>query len=423
MYKITRSTLHNHVSGKVAFGARPGPMPYLTTEEEEELCSFLVQVAKIGYPKTKQQVLALVQQIVSSKGIVTTVSNGWWERFSQRNPGITLRSAVPLSLARAAVTDTEMLSRYQDQLEECLHSNGIFDSPAAIMNCDEIGIPLSSPGLRVVQEVGEKNPNYVTGGDKSQITVLACTSAAGQYIPPFIIFDRVTRNTKLAEGEIPGSLYGLSKKGWMNSELFYLWFSNHFLRYVPPSRPIILLLDGHSSHYCPEFIKLAAEEGVVVFVLPPNTTHITQPLDKCCFSPLKMAWRQVCHEYRTKYPGRVVTRFDFNHLLSEAWYSAMTPHNIMASYITTGICPFNRSVSKIPTIENKEFTSFCPENVVAKSGLKYIPCLNMALLPNSITLCISFYSQTSLLQHPSFRTFYSNSFATLSHINYHQQLL
>ena len=271
MYRVPKSTLYDHVTGKVAFGARSGPNPYLTTEEEEELCSFLVQVAKIGYPHTKKQVLALVQQILSAKGITSSISNGLWERYCQRNPGITLRSAVPLSLARAAATDPEMLSRYYDTLEECLQSNEIFDNPNAIYNCDETGLPLNPPALRVVQEIGAKNPNFVTGGNKSQ-------------------------------------------------------------EYVPSTRPLILLLDGHSSHYSSAFIKLAAEEGIIIFVLPPNTTHITQPLDKGCFSPLKVAWRQACHDYRTRFPGRVVTRLDFNQVFSEAWYLAMTPHNIVASF-------------------------------------------------------------------------------------------
>ena len=44
------SILHDRVSGKVAFNAKPGPTPYLTLSEEEELASFLFCSAKIGYP-------------------------------------------------------------------------------------------------------------------------------------------------------------------------------------------------------------------------------------------------------------------------------------------------------------------------------------------------------------------------------------
>ena len=74
---------------------------------------------------------------------------------------------------------------------------------------------------------------------------------------------------------------------------------------------VAFIIDGHSSHYSPATIKLAAENQIIVFVLPPHTTHIAQPLDRGCFSPLKTAWRKYCHDFRAKNPGRVVTRYDF----------------------------------------------------------------------------------------------------------------
>ena len=76
---------------------------------------------------------------------------------------------------------------------------------------------------------------------------------------------------------------------------------------------IVLLLDGHSSHICPETIRFTAEEGIIVFTLPPNTTHVTQPLDKGLFGPLKMAWRQGVHTFLTKNPGSVVSKFNFSY--------------------------------------------------------------------------------------------------------------
>lgn len=373
MYNIPTSTLHDYVTGKVTVGSRSGPKPYLSTEEEEELANFLFQVAQIGYPHTKKQVFGIVQQILESKGIHSPVTNGWWERFCKRNPSVSLRAAVPLSVARASATDPEMLHRYYNTLEQCLKDNNIYNQPGMIFNCDETGLPLNPPSLRVVQKVGAKNPSYITGSDKSQITVLACTNAAGYAVPPFVIFDRLTWNPKLAEGEVAGSYYGLSKNGWINSELFDAWFLNHFLKYVPQTRPLLLLLDGHSTHYSPRTINLAAEQGILVYVLPPNTTHLTQPLDKGCFSPLKVLWRQACHDFRRANPGRVVARYEFSELFSEVWYSAMSARNIVASFKTTGVCPFNRQALKVPGMEKEEFTSFQPENLAERTGLKYIP--------------------------------------------------
>ena len=52
------------------------------------------------------------------------------------------------------------------------------------------------------------------------MTVLACTCANGSVIPPFVIFDRKVLNPELTTGEVPGTIYGLSDKGWINRELF-----------------------------------------------------------------------------------------------------------------------------------------------------------------------------------------------------------
>jgi len=56
---------------------------------------------------------------------------------------------------------------------------------------------------------------------------------------------------------------------------------------IPTSRSMLLLLDGHSSHYNLEAIKLAAENEIIHFCLLSHTTHVAQPLDVSFFGPLK----------------------------------------------------------------------------------------------------------------------------------------
>ena len=85
-----------------------------------------------------------------------------------------------------------------------------------------------------------------------------------------VIFDRMVLKPELTYAEV---LYGMTSNGWSNSEMFEIWFCNHFLWYIPSIRPVLLLMDGHSSHYNPMTIKMAAEEGVVMYCLPPHTTH------------------------------------------------------------------------------------------------------------------------------------------------------
>lgn len=56
-YRVPRSTLQHQISGKVQFGARSGPPVYLTQQEENELEDFICNCAKIGYARTRLQVI------------------------------------------------------------------------------------------------------------------------------------------------------------------------------------------------------------------------------------------------------------------------------------------------------------------------------------------------------------------------------
>jgi hypothetical protein len=381
MFGVPRSTLYDHSVGRVG-ASKSGPKPYLTVEEEEELVKFLDVHSRIGYPYTRKHVIFLVQEVVNDKGINTTVSNGWWEGFLRRHPSLRLRTAVPLSVARAIATDENMIECYFDKLQETLTANDIFDKPCNIFNCDETGFALSPKAPKVVATLGTKAVSHLTSNTKSQITVLVCTNASGYALPPFVIFDRKTLNPQMTIGEVPGTLYGLSSKGWIDRSLFSDWFFNHFLAYVPALRPLILILDGHSSHYCPEVIRAASEQQIIIFALPPNTTHLTQPLDKGPFSPLKTAWKEVCHNFTIKNPGRTISRYDFSKLFSEAWLKAMTVKNIIAGFKTTGICPFNR---KVITFHQQ----FQPLEVVKKSKLAYHPLYSPKIqTPSRVNICM-----------------------------------
>ena len=357
--------------------SRPGRRPYLTIEEEEELVSFLIKSAKIGYAHTRKEILLIVRRILESKGIDGVLTDNWWRRFHERHPNITLRTAMPLSKARAMATDEHVINNYFDLLENTLVSNGILNDPHRIYNCDETGMPLNPKPLKVVDAVGAKNPSYITGDTKQQVTVLACSNAAGTVIPPFVIFNRKLLPPELVRGEVPGSIYGLSSKGWITQELFNSWFMEHFLSYVPSTRPLLLLLDGHSSHYCPEVIKMASKHKIIVFTLPPHTTHLTQPLDRSAFAMLKMHWKQVCHGFQLKHPGRVITQYDFCSLFSEAWSQSMTIRNVTSGFKVTGVYPFNRNavLDKIP---GENYTTFKPECLPQTSGLAYIPLYSPA---------------------------------------------
>ena len=246
--------------------------------------------------------------------------------FIERWLKLALRKGDALAQPRAKAANASNIAQYFGLLEETLNKFNIFNSPSRIYNMDESGMPLDHKPPKVVVPKGTKKVHCRTSGNKPQITVLACANAAGSVIPPMVIFEGKRLNAEWTKGEVPNTLYGMSDKGWTDMELFKHWMTDHFIPNIPPARPVMLLLDGHSSHYEPDTIKLAVQEGIIVFCLPPHTTHISQPLDISFFRPLKVYWYDTCRKYIHDHPGRVITKYQFSSLFSTAWY--IKPSNL-----------------------------------------------------------------------------------------------
>ena len=113
-------------------------------------------------------------------------------------------------------------------------------------------------------------------------------------------------------------------------------------------------------------------------MLTPNTTNLTQPLDKGVFAALKTSWKQVCHKFLTNNPGRVISRYDFSALLHKAWNESMTIKNIKGGFRITGICPFNPE--SITLAGEDKLEQFNPQALAVQTGLKYIPLYSSSLM-------------------------------------------
>ena len=141
------------------------------------------------------------------------------------------------------------------------------DKPSYIYNMDESGMLLDHKQLKRVALKGIKKVHGPSLGNKAQITILACANAVGTMIPPMEIFKGERLNYEWTRGEVPDTKYVMSPQEWTDHELFFEWLSKQFTKSIPPSQPVLLLLDGHSSHFTLEAIKFAAENEIILFLL------------------------------------------------------------------------------------------------------------------------------------------------------------
>ena len=80
---VPPTTLKDRVAGRVTPGSKMGQKPYLTEDEEKELVKLVTDCAKMGYGKTRRDVVKIVEKHMANKGheMHKGLSNGWWNCF------------------------------------------------------------------------------------------------------------------------------------------------------------------------------------------------------------------------------------------------------------------------------------------------------------------------------------------------------
>ena len=178
------------------------------------------------------------------------------------------------------------------------------------------------------------------------MTSVICMNAAGNYVPPMLIFPRVRWKEELLDGAPPGSIHACHPSGWMQTHLFTDWF-NHFLKHTRPSleTPILLILDGHATHVKNlEVIELATRNHVEILCLPPHTTHRLQPLDVAFMRPLMLNYDEAVRIWLRSHPGRVVSIYAIAKLFGTAYLKAATVNTAVNAFKSTGIVPYNPDI-------------------------------------------------------------------------------
>ena len=140
---IPKTTLKDRVSGRVTHGTNPGPTPYLSTVEEDELGHFLRSCAEVGYGKTRRDAMGIAESVAVDKRVLKgeKISVGWWRRFLERQPNLTLRRGDSTAHVRMDAVNQEIMDQYFSLLGEVLMEHNLVDKPSQIYNVDESGVP------------------------------------------------------------------------------------------------------------------------------------------------------------------------------------------------------------------------------------------------------------------------------------------
>ncbi|RLO08127.1 hypothetical protein DYB28_001187 [Aphanomyces astaci] len=220
----------------------------------------------------------------------TTLSFGWYKRFLDRHSHLKVSKARVLSKPRNAVVSNVVV----DFFHELAHDLSLVNvDPSRIFNMGETNFSPTKTSKKVVVHRNTKAVYAEESSVPSHVTIVACVAADGTKVLPLFILpgEKVSTDTcdKLT---IPGAALTTSEKGWTSSFICRKWLSMLDAN-IPAStmRPILLILDGCSSHYSEYIYPEATALNILLQFLPANATHLFQPLNVSVFRPFKQAVR------------------------------------------------------------------------------------------------------------------------------------
>ena len=121
----------------------------------------------------------------------------------------------------------------------------------------------------------------------------------------------------------------LSDNGWITGAIFFAWLRDPFIPSTKDVRkPLVLLVDGHASHKGLDTSQLCEDNGIILYCLLQNSSHLTQPLDQAFFGSIKAAWGVAANRFiaETGDPAGLDT---FEKVLKPVWTGAHSAATIL----------------------------------------------------------------------------------------------
>lgn len=279
-----------------------------------------------GFPLDKMDIRVFAQRYLNKIGkIIPNLKENlpgpdWAQNFLERHEGkLSNRLAANISAERAKTT-ASIIDNFSENFAESEH--GV--KPEIFINYDETNLTDDPGAKKYIFKRGCKYPERVMNNSKTAVSIMCSGAANGEILPMY--------------GGPEKTRYNRSKSGWFDNVCLEDWFFTVVLPYFKnKTGRKVIVGDNLSSHFSISVLKSCQENDIRFVCLPPNSTHLLQPLDVSFFAPMKRYWRSILTHWKTTIgrKHKTLTKTDFPKLLSKL-YNRMTENDTAATNMKSG---------------------------------------------------------------------------------------
>ncbi|OAQ57362.1 DDE superfamily endonuclease [Pochonia chlamydosporia 170] len=297
-FGVPRGPLSYRLEGRTTLSDRPPTHAKLTAPNEKALCRYIDRLHRINLAMRAEFVTDAANTILEERcgpEEALTVGRKWTVRFFKRHE----------------------VNIYFQRLSTILIEEGI--PLEDIWNMDEIGFRIGIGKDQFIVTKRKRAHYFGIPENRESATAIESISAGGRVIPAFLILSAQMHMAKYLE--------------WL--ELFNNWPAQGSL-----GKRRLLIVDDHGSHHTKQSIQYCDDHDIIPFGMPPNLTHILQPLNVMVFQPLK--------HYHAKALGIMVRdtlvhigKLEFLSCIGHVRDQAFKESTMRSAFKKTVICPFN----------------------------------------------------------------------------------
>lgn len=349
----------------------------LLVTEEQTIVNYILDLDARRFPLHLPAIEDLADSLLAARHR-DPVGPNWPRAFIKRRPELRMKFNRKYDYRRALCEDPELIQCWFRLVQNTKAKYGIQDDD--IYNFDETGFMMGMRNSSAVVTASDRRskPMSLQQGNKEWVSSVVCVSAAGWAIPPFIIFQgKHHLSVWYKEVSLPKNwVVGVSENGRTTNELGMKWLE-HFNKHTK-ERTIgtyrLLILDGHEVHNSIKFQQYCTEAKIITLCMPPYSSHLLQPLDVGCFSPLKRAYGRQAEELMRNKINHI-TKIEFLPAFQQAYRKTITKDNILGGFRGAGLVPHDPEavISRLdvklrtpspPAAEDLPWLSQTPSNTI-----------------------------------------------------------
>jgi hypothetical protein len=274
---------------------------------------------------------------------IVSVGQNWVAHFMKRHPLLSFPSSKMYNHGREKCEDPKIIGEWFNLVQKTILQFGI--DPEDIYNFDETAFTIGSTATaKVIARSGYYGRrSLLQPGNREWVTTMECINASGWALPPCVIFKGKVYIESWFD-DLPGDWrFEISPNGMTSNEIGLRWLENLFIPSTSSrvkGRYRLLLLDGHASHSNTKFDDICEKHDIIPIRIPPQSSHLLQPLHIGCFAVLKRSYGRFV-EKKMRLGFTHIDKLDFLEAYPCARIEAFKSETIKNSFAAAGLVPFS----------------------------------------------------------------------------------